>query len=72
MVTSALSKEFLKRQRVHNINREALGTSISGAQDLPQGLAMGIFVSSDQTRRWTCSVRTARARERAKALYQQD
>ena len=27
---------------------------LGGAKDLPQGLAMGIFASSDPTRRWTC------------------
>ena len=63
VVMSALSKGFLKRPRVYNNNREALGTSISGAQDLPQGLAMGIFAGSDLTQRWTYSVWTARAQE---------
>ena len=29
---------------------------LGGAQDLSQDLAMGIFASSDWTRRWTCQV----------------
>ena len=29
---------------------------LGGAQDLLLGLAMGIFASSDRTRRWTCQV----------------
>ena len=41
--------------------------SSSGAKDLPQGLAEGIFASSDRTRRWTCLLRgTAQAREEHK------
>ena len=32
----------------------ARSEQLGGAQDLPQGLAMGIFASSDPTRRWTC------------------
>ena len=32
----------------------ARSEQLGGAQDLPQGLVMGIFASSDRTRRWTC------------------
>ena len=48
-----------------NCRSEVTGTAwdeqLGGVQFLPQGLAMGTFASSDGTRRWTCSVRPARA-----------
>ena len=43
--------------RLNETREEQLGVSCSGAQDLPQGLAMETFARSDRTRRWTCSVR---------------
>ena len=47
--------------------RAARNERLGGAQDFPQGLAMGTVSSNDRTRRWTCSVRLARAREREQA-----
>ena len=53
--------EHPERKSGWNSRSEATGAARSeqlrGAQDLPQGLAMGTFASSDRTRRWTCSVR---------------
>ena len=74
VVMSVLSKgRYLKRPRVHTNHREgSRNEHLGGAQDPPQGLAMGIFTSSDRTRRWTCLVRSTRARERATGLYQQE
>ena len=46
VVIGAVSKGVLEAAAS---SQAALGTSISGAQDLPQGLAMGIFASSDRT-----------------------
>ena len=43
--------------------RAARSEQLGGAQDLQKGLAMVTFASSDRTRRWTCSVRPARARQ---------
>ena len=51
-------------RRVAVRRQEQLGVSSQGARDLPQGLAEGIFASSDRTRRWTCLLRgTAQARK---------
>ena len=54
-------------RRVAVRRQKQLGVSSQGAKDLPQGLAEGIFASSDRTRRWTCLLRgTAQAREEHK------
>ena len=62
--------EHLERKGGWNSRSEATGAArdgqLGGAQDLQQGLEMVTFASSDWMRRWTCSVRPARARERTR------
>ena len=57
-------------RRVAVRRQEQLGVSSSGAKDLPQGLAEGIFASSDGTRRWTCLLREQHKHGRSTRLQQ--
>ena len=46
---------------------------LAGAQDLPQGLAMGVFASSAFSRRWTCEVQACTSTgEGAEQLHNND
>ena len=53
--------------------RAARREQLGGAQDLTQGLAMGVFASSALARRWTCEVQSCTSTEkRVERLYQQE